>query len=76
MVESQGIIQISLGGFSEGSTIKGSERRKKAVSPWVIGVPAIVDQILLELSFSDVTICAKVEWNKNENIGSPLDHAL
>ena len=56
--------------------MKGSERRKKAVSPWVIGVPAIVDQILLELSFSDVTICAKVEWNKNENIGSPLDHAL
>jgi hypothetical protein len=30
---------------------------------------------LLELSFSGVTICAKVEWNKNENIGSPLDHA-
>jgi hypothetical protein len=75
VVKSQGIIQISLDGCSGGSTIKGSERRKKAVSPWVIGVPAIVDQILLELSFSGVTICAKVEWNKNENIGSPLDHA-
>jgi hypothetical protein len=75
VVKSRGIIQISLGGCSGASTIKGSERRKKAVSPWVIGVPAIVDQILLELSFSGVTICAKVEWNKNENIGSPLDHA-
>ncbi len=66
---------MSLGGCSGGSTIKGSKRKKKAVSPWVIGVPAIVDQILLELSFSGVTICAKVEWNRNENIGSPLDHA-
>jgi hypothetical protein len=75
VVKSQGIIQISLGGCSGGSTINGSERGKKAVSPWVIGVPAIVDQILLELSFSGVTICAKVEWNKNENLGSPLDHA-
>ena len=75
MLKSQGIIQISLGGSGR-STIKGSERRKKAVSPWGIGVPAIVDRILLEFSFSGVTICAKVEWNKNENISSPLDHAL
>jgi hypothetical protein len=51
VLKSRGIIQISLGGCSGGSTIKGSERRKKAVSPWVIGVPAIVDQILLELVF-------------------------
>ena len=75
MVKSRGIIQIPRGGCPGGSTIKGSERRKKAVSPWVIGVPAIVDQILLELSFSGVTIFAKFEWNKNENIGSALDHA-
>jgi hypothetical protein len=66
VVKSRRIIQISLGGCSG-----GSERRKKAVSPWIIGVPAIVDQILLELSFSGVTICAKVEWNRNENIGFP-----
>jgi hypothetical protein len=75
VVKSRGIIRISLGGCSGGSAIKGSECRKKALSPWVIGVPAIVDQILLELSFSSMTICAKVEWNKNENTGSPLDHA-
>ena len=75
MVKFRGIAQIPLGSCSGGSTIKGSERRKKAVSPRVIGVPTIVDQILLELSFSGVTICAKIEWNKNENIGSALDHA-
>jgi hypothetical protein len=75
VVKSRGIIQISLGGCSGGSTIKGSERRKKALCPWVIGVPAIVDQISLELSLSGVTICAEVEWNRNENTGSPVDHA-
>ncbi len=73
MVKSRGIIQISLGGCSGGTTI--NERRKKAVSPWVIGGPAIVDEILLELSCSGVTSCAKVEWNNNGNIGSPLDYA-
>jgi hypothetical protein len=68
------IAQISLGSGSETDTIKGGERREKGC-PSVIGVPAIDNQILRDVSLSGLTISAKIKWDKNKDVGPVLGQA-
>jgi hypothetical protein len=75
VIKLPGIVQVSLGSCSGGSTIKGSEPRKNGVSPSVIGVPAIANQFLRDVSLSDVAISAKTKWDKNKDVSSVLSHA-